>query len=211
MSAQNPIKFDAFSKLPHALVPAGIEVSKYARDYVKLETDKDTKQGTRRFDWTSFKASVVGYEGDYLAFNKFKGIVIDPNESTVQIMVERIVKFLFDVFSVPMQEGDIRALISTIVATFINVKEKSSNRFLDFNNSDDGHDSSWEYRIQLAFPIPDKPDHFYSLVTTIKLGADASNASEWWGLVPSSSKIFSATIDAMELIVMKSFQNPEQI
>lgn len=119
-------------------------------------------------------------------------------------------KFLFDVLSVSMEEGTVRALISTIEPAFINLKEKSWNGFLDLNNSNDGHNSSWEYRIQLAFPIPDKPDCFYSLVTTINLGVDTSNESEWRGLVPSSSKIFSATIDVMELIVMKSFQNREQ-
>ncbi|KAF6802820.1 hypothetical protein CSOJ01_11342 [Colletotrichum sojae] len=205
----DPLKFDAFSKLPRALVPASIETSKYAGAYVKLETDKDTKQDTHRFDWNSFKASVVGYKGDYLAFNKFKSTNIAPSESTVQIMAERIVKFLFNMFSVSVEEGDIRALISPIEATFINLKEKSSDGFLDFNNSNDGGNSSWEYRMQLALPIPEKPDYFYSLVTTIKSGADASNESEWWGLVPSSSKILSATLDAMDLIVMKSFQNPE--
>ncbi|KAF6817203.1 hypothetical protein CPLU01_13650 [Colletotrichum plurivorum] len=151
-----PVKLDAFSKLPHALVPASIEVAKYARAYVNSRPTK-----------TSSKA----HAGDDLVFNKFKSTTIAPSESTVQIMAERIVKFLFDVLSVSMQEGDIRALISTIEATFINLKEKSSNGFLDFNNSNDGHNSSWEYRIQPAFPIPDKPEYFYSLVTTIKLGA----------------------------------------
>jgi len=178
---------------------------KFAGSYVKLE--KDDK---RWFDWTAFKAAVDGYTGDDLTFDKFKTTTIAQSESTVKTMVDKIVKFLVTALSVIMDDAAIRSLTSTIEATYTNLKEKSSNGFLDFNKSSDGHNSSWEYRIQFAFPNPDLPEFFYSLVTTIKLQADVTEEKAWWGLVGSSSKNFSATIDAMELVVMKGFKNPNK-
>lgn len=175
---------------------------KYAGAYVKLEQDK------RWFDWNSFKTSVDNYKGDDLTFDKFKNTTIASSESTVSTMVEKIVKFLVEALSVVLDDSAIKSLSATIETTFTNLKEKSSNGFLDFSKSKDGHNSSWEYRIQFAFPNQDLPDYFYSLVTTIKLEADVSSESEWWGLVGSSSKSFSATIDGMELVVMKGFKNP---
>lgn len=181
---------------------------KYAGAYVKFEHDKETNKDKRWFDWDSFKTSVQQYDGDDLTFDKFKHNTIASSQSTVKIMVDKIVKFLVEALSVVLDESAIKSLSATIETTFTSLKEKSSNGFLDFSKSNDGHNSSWEYRIQFAFPNLDLPDYFYSLVTTIMLEADVSNESEWWGLVASSSKNFSATIDAMELVVMKGFKKP---
>lgn len=175
---------------------------KYAGAYVKLEDEK------RWFDWKSFKASIDGYQGDDLTFDKFKNTTIASSQSTVSTMVEKIVKFLVEALNIVLDENTIKSLTATIETTFTNLKEKSSNGFLDFSKSSDGHNSSWEYRIQFAFPNLDLPDFFYTLVTTIKLEADVVSESGWWGLTGSSSKNFSATIDAMELVVMKGFKNP---
>jgi hypothetical protein len=181
---------------------------KFAGAYVKLEIDKDTNEDKRWFDWNSFKSSVDSYNGDDLTFDKYKSTSIARSESTVKTMVDKIVNFLVEALSVAMDDGAIKALTSTIEATFTNLKEKSSNGFLDFNKSNDGSNSSWEYRIQFAFLNPDLEDYFYSLVTTIKLEANVSDESAWWSLVSSSSKSFSATIDAMKLVVKKGFKNP---
>lgn len=116
-------------------------------------------------------------------------------------MAEKMVKFLVEALGVVMDESAIKALTSTIEATFTNLKEKSLNGSLDFSKSSDEYNSSCEYRIRFAFPNPDLPDYFHSLVTTIKLEADVSSESEWWVLVASSSKSFSSMIDAMELVV----------
>ncbi|KAK8108243.1 delta-endotoxin CytB [Apiospora kogelbergensis] len=185
-----------------------LQVMKFAGTYLKFETDPDTKQDTRWFDWSSFTASINNYTGDDLTFDKYKNTVIASKESTVSTMVEKIVKFLLDALSLVLDETYIKALTSTIEATFTNLKEKSSNGFLDFKKSKNGQNSSWEYRVQFAFPNPDLSDFFYSLVTTIKLEANVSDESEWWGLVGSSSKNFSATIDAMQLVVRKGFKKP---
>ncbi|KAF3018975.1 hypothetical protein E8E14_012345 [Neopestalotiopsis sp. 37M] len=168
MSDQKPVEFDAFSKLPVPLVPTSFQVMKFAGAHLKLEADKATKQEKRWFDWNSFKTSIDDYGGDDLTFDKYKTTTIANSERTVSTMVEKIVKFLVEALSVVMDESAIKALTSTIEATFTNLKEKSSNGFLDFCKSNDGHNSSWEYRIQFAFPNPDLSDYFYSLVTTIK-------------------------------------------
>ncbi|KAK4224108.1 delta-endotoxin CytB [Podospora fimiseda] len=189
-------------------LPTSIQMMKYAGNYVKLEIDKETNQDKRWFDWGGFKASIDGYKGDDLIFDKFKSTIIANRESTVSTMVEKIVKFLVEALSVVMDEGDIKALTSTIEATFTNLKEKSSNGFLDFNKPNDRNNSSWKYRIQFAFPNPDLPDYFFSLVSTIKLEANVSSESEWWGLSSSSSRNFSTAINAIKLVMAKDFKIP---
>ncbi|KAH0591781.1 hypothetical protein MHUMG1_10480 [Metarhizium humberi] len=201
------IKFDAFSKLPRDLVNTSKQVMKFAGAYVRV----DAEGKIRSFDWKSFKTAVDNYEGDDLTFDKFKTITISRSENTVTTMVDKIVTFLAEALSFEMDEHSIKELATTIETTYTNLKEKSSKGFLDFSKSDERHNSSWEYRIQFAFPNPDLPDNFYSLVTTILLEADVVNLEEWWGLVASSSKTFSATIDAMELVVEKGFMKPKKL
>ncbi|KAM3457072.1 hypothetical protein MY5147_008952 [Beauveria neobassiana] len=204
MANQKSTKFDNFSKLPSGLVHTSLEVTKYAGDYLKLEKDKSW------YDWKSFKQSLDQYKGDDLTFDKYKEVTIDQHERTVQIMVDQIVKYLVDVLSIALGAAEIKALTATIQATFTTLKEKSSHGWLNFNKSSNGTNSSWEYRIQFAFPNPDIPDYFYALITTIKLEADITDESEWWGLVASSSKNFSAEIKAMELIVKEGFKDPNR-
>jgi hypothetical protein len=124
-------------------------------------------------------------------------------------MAEKMVKFLVEALGVVMDESAVKALTSTIEATFTDLKEKSLNGSLYFSKSSDGHNLSCEYRIRFAFPNPDLPDYFHSLVTTMKLEADMSSESDWWGLVGSSSKSFSSTIDAMKLVVVRGFKCPK--
>ncbi|KAK1688989.1 delta-endotoxin CytB [Colletotrichum godetiae] len=151
MSGQKTTQFDTFSKFLTPLITTSMQV--------KLETGQDTQQDKRWFDWESFKSSVDRSQGDNLIFD---------NSSLIEAL------------GVVMNEKAIKSLTFTLEATFTNLKEKSSNGFLDFNKPSDGHN--------------------LSLVTTIKVQADS--------LVGASSKSFSATIDAMELVVMKGFKNP---
>ena len=195
-------KFDVFFKIPGNLLPTSFQVTKFAGTCVKLDDD------TRWFDWASFKSAIDNYNGHYLILNKFKNTTITVGKSTVETMVDKIVKFLVETLSVIVDPASIESLTSAIEATFTNLEEKSSKDFLDFTESSDGHTSSWEYRIQLAFSSPDLPEYFYSLVTTIKLEADIVEKSGWWDLTGSTSKNFSATINTMELLVMMGFRNP---
>ncbi|KIY61619.1 delta-endotoxin CytB [Cylindrobasidium torrendii FP15055 ss-10] len=192
--------FQPFSKLPGSLVPTSLQVMKFSGVYVHIDDDK------KWFDWASFKSAVDNYSGDDLAIDKFKSTTISRSESTVTVMVEKIVNFLRDALAIII---DPKELAATIEATFTNLKEAKSNGWADFSKESSQNNSSWEYRILFAVPNPDLDEWFYSLVTTIKLTADIQEESSWWGLVSSSSKNFSATVDAMELVVQKGFKNPK--
>ncbi|KAI4527791.1 delta-endotoxin CytB [Schizophyllum commune] len=191
--------FQPFSKLPSPLVPTSLQVMKFSGNFVKVSNDK------KAFDWGGFKNAVNGYKGDDLTFDKFKENTIARSDATVKVMVDKIVKFLLEALSVVIDAGELAA---TIEATFTNLKSAKSNGWADFSKSSASSNSSWEYRILFAVPNAELEDFFYSLVTTIKLEADITEESSWWGLVSSSSKNFSATIDAMELVVQKGFRNP---
>nr|QJI08300.1 delta-endotoxin [Beauveria bassiana] len=204
MSDPATIKFDIFSKLPSHLVHTSSQVMAYAGDYLKLETEGI------RFDWTSFKQSLDQNASGDITFDKYKEVTIDQHERTVKIMVDQIVSFLVDVLSVTPSRHELKALNKTIQATFTTLKEKSSHGWLNFSSTTDHHNSSWEYRIQFAFPNPDIPDYFYALITTIKLEADITDESEWWGLVFFTKKSFSAEIHSMELIVKEGFKDPNR-
>ena len=191
--------FQPFSKLPSPLVPTSLQVMKFSGNFVKVSNDK------KAFDWGGFKNAVNAYKGDDLTFDKFKENTIARSDATVKVMVDKIVKFLLEALSVVIDAGELAA---TIEATFTNLKSAKSNGWADFSKSSASSNSSWEYRILFAVPNAELEDFFYSLVTTIKLEADITEESSWWGLVSSSSKNFSATIDAMELVVQKGFRNP---
>jgi hypothetical protein len=197
--------FDNFSKLPPHLVPTSMQVTQFASNFVKTEQD-----GRKSFSWPDFQQAVSEYPGDDLAIDKFQNNGLHPGEKTVSTVVDQIVDFLRVAVGVFLSAADIEALKGTIEIAFTNLREMSSRGFVDFKQSNGGPNSSLEYRIQIAFPNPDLPDYFYSLVTTIKLEANISDESEWWELSRDSSKNFSATIGAMRLIVTKGFRNPKQ-
>ncbi|EPQ51531.1 delta-endotoxin CytB [Gloeophyllum trabeum ATCC 11539] len=181
-----------------------MQVMKFSGRYVHLENGEEKKW----FDWENFHKAINDYKGDDLTFDKFKSNKINQQTATVSTMVDKIVTFLRDALSVVLSAKDITALTASITTTFTNLKEAKDNGWADFSKSSSAENSSWEYRVLFAFPNPDLPDFFYSLVTTIKLEADIKEESSWWGLQSSTSKNFSSAIDAMELVVMKGFRDP---
>ena len=140
--------------------------------------------------------------------DKFQSNTIAQQTVSVKDMASKIVGFLKVALSVDLAQRDVDALVKEVEATFTGLKEAKANGWADFTKFYSGNNSSWQYRVQFAFPNPDLPDYFYSLVTTIRLQADILEESSWWGLQSSSRHNFSASIDAMELIVMKGFKDP---
>ncbi|KAJ3814069.1 delta-endotoxin CytB [Lentinula aff. lateritia] len=211
--------FNQFSKLPENLVTTAIQVLQFSAHFVDLKEPKT-------FHWDQFLDGINSYKGmfinalclsdrglltrlgDDLTFDKYQNNTINQQSATVSIMVDKIVDFLRVVLSVALSEEDISALSKNIETTFTNLKEAKDNGWADFSTSSSSSNSSWEYRVLFAFPNPDLPDFFYSLVTTIKLEADIQEESSWWGLESSTRKNFAATIDAMELVVLKGFKDP---
>ncbi|KAF9052236.1 volvatoxin A2 precursor [Hymenopellis radicata] len=201
-----PTSFNEFSKLPENLVPTSVQVMKFCGHYVRLENAEDKKW----FDWEGFKNAIDDYKGVDLTFDKFNSNRINQQTATVKTMVDKIVAFLRDALSVELDSKDVPALKANIETTFTNLKAAKDNGWADFSKSSDSENSSWEYRVLFAFPNPDRSTFFYSLVTTIKLEADIKEESSWWGLQSSTSKNFSSSIDAMELVVKKGFRDPSE-
>jgi hypothetical protein len=197
-----PQPFDRYSKLPEALVPTSKQVMKFSGRYVKI--DKDLKW----FDWKAFLAAINAYQGDELTFDNLKDNTINQQEATLDVMVDKIVKFLLNVLTIALPGADVLALKAAIELTFTTLKAAKQIGFASFSKSSESHNSSWEYRLLFAVPNPDLKDDFYALVTTIKLSADIKEESSWWGLVSSSQKNFSANITAMQLVVTKGFKDP---
>ncbi|GAW06465.1 volvatoxin A2 precursor [Lentinula edodes] len=167
--------FNQFSKLPENLVTTAIQVLQFSAHFVDLKEPKT-------FHWDQFLDGINNYKGDDLTFDKYQNNTINQQSATVSIMVDKIVDFLRVVLSVALSEEDISALSKNIETTFTNLKEAKDNGWADFSTSSSSSNSSWEYRVLFAFPNPDLPNFFYSLVTTIKLEADIQEESSWWGL-----------------------------
>lgn len=170
--------------------------------------DDDNPSTGGRFSWSQFKSAINDYEGDNLTFDKFKTVTIPQNESTVGTMVEKITKYFVHGLNVTMDGNVIEALTSTIEATFTNLKETNFRSVTNFHESKNARNSSLEYRIQFAFPDPDLPDFFFTLVTTIRLRTHIIDEKWWWGLSTSSTREFSAEIDAIRLVVKEGFTAP---
>ncbi|KAK7056956.1 hypothetical protein VNI00_002674 [Paramarasmius palmivorus] len=202
MSSEALVYFDQFSKLPPNLVRTAQEVNSFAAHFVKLGDPKS-------FEWQKFLTEGINeYNGDDLVMDKFQSNTINQQDVTVEIMVDKMVAFLKYVLSVVLSEQDIAALTKHIEATFTDLKTAKDNGWADFTKSSSSQSSSWEYRLQLAFPNPDLPDSFYILVTTVKLETDIQS---WVPPVTSSTRAnFSATIDAVQLIVMEGFRDPRK-
>jgi len=176
---------------------------KFAGRYIRFG-----EGGVGWFDWLSFIMAVNNYKGDDLKYDNIKTTTISQSESTVKTMVDKIVEYLVGVLRVDVDAATVNSLTATIQATFTNLKHNSSSGFLDFDTSSSGSNSSWEYRIYFVLPDPNHADSFYSLVTTIVLEANVTTKTEWWGLVSHTSRNFSATIAAMQLVVKKGFRDP---
>jgi hypothetical protein len=123
-------------------------------------------------------------------------------------MVEKISNFLLESLGAELNASEIEGLKANIETTFTNLKTASSNGWASFSSSSNSKNSSWEYRVLFAFPNPDLPTDFYSLVTTIKLEANITEETSWWGLSSSTSKNFSAAVTSAQLVITKGFKDP---
>ncbi|KAJ3867493.1 delta-endotoxin CytB [Lentinula novae-zelandiae] len=196
-----------------------VQVMQFSEHFVDLKQPKT-------FHWDQFLDGINSYKGmfinalcfsnrdllptlgDDLTFDKYQNNTINQQSATVSTMVDKIVDFLRVVLSIALSKEDINALATNIQTTFTNLKRAKDHGWADFSVNHSSSNSSWEYRVLFAFPNPDLPDFFYSLVTTIKLEADIKEESSWWGLQHSDRRNFAATIDAMELVVLRGFKNP---
>lgn len=178
--------------LPGELVPASMEVMKFSGLYLKIDGGKSY------MDWPGLSQAAKDYKGDDLAFDRYEHTSMNLGNSTVGTMVDRIVAYLRDTFNASYEEKEIKAVVE---ATFLNLETKKwMGGFLSFSTDEVANNLSYQYRVLFAVPIGNSPSHFYALVTTIKVTADALE----WG--KSSSRNVGVEIDGMELVVQKGYK-----
>jgi hypothetical protein len=197
------IDFQPILDLPVKHQDAAAQVLKFSGRYVEASPD----QGLI-FSWTDFLQALKSLTGDDLTFDEAQNQSINQQEATVDIMVQKIVDFLKKVLNVVI---DVSALAARIESTFTNLKTEATEGFLQFQTHKDSKNTSWEYRVLFAVdPHPENPDanRFYSLVTTIEIGADITEETGWWGLTSDTKKNFYANITGLELVVKDSFKAP---
>ncbi|KAM5534739.1 hypothetical protein V8D89_011603 [Ganoderma adspersum] len=198
MSDRPVTSFDEFSKLPPPLFPAAAKIMKLSNAYVVF----NDAQKVTGFNWGGFKDAIVAHPGTDLAFDKLQSTSITNQTASVDDMSSKIAQFLVDTFALRSNNTD--GLKAQINSAFNNLdKKEKSGWFSSYKN--EGHGSSWEYRIVFALPNPDHADWFYSVVSTIKLTADILETQGWFGLTSESRHNFTADITAMELVVNKSY------
>jgi len=194
------------------LKPTAIQVGKFSNLSVVVKKDRNDQYFT--LNWEDLANRINNYEGDDLTFNKLKNSTIPTQSQTVEVMVGKIVDFLKDALSIILSVAELAALRANILTAFTDLKKTESHGWASWREEVDPPGSSWEYRLLYSVPMsggdnkPD-PNYIYTLVATITLTADISTKSEWWELSETTTQTFSASVNAIELIVEKVFINPQ--
>ncbi|KAI1792745.1 delta-endotoxin CytB [Ganoderma leucocontextum] len=162
----------------------------------------DEAQGIAGLNWDAFKDTVVAHPQPGLAFVKLESTSIANHTGSVADMAGRIAQFLYDTFS--LQGTNTEGLRAQIHAAFKDVGKAESSGWFS-SSTYEAHGSSWEYRIVFALQDPDRPDSFYTVVSTIKLTADIYDHKGWFGIGNETRHNFSADITGMELVVNRSY------
>lgn len=194
------VVFQSANLLPAHFKPASREVSKLSSQFVLIENDK------REFHWRLFSNTINQYQASELTQSKFKSAKIKRGDATVEVMSSRVIDFFTSVLSVRVDDEMEKNIYGTIRETFSDLQGQRTKNFASFSNSSVGNNVSWEYRLLYAVAMSDCDDYFYAIVMTVRVEANVEDRESWWGLVHSSSKDFSATIDTMELEVAKNFK-----
>ncbi|KAF9258004.1 delta-endotoxin CytB [Marasmius fiardii PR-910] len=193
-------RFEEFSKLPESLIPTALQVARFAQHYIEFGSSVF-------FKWSEFKEAVNNYPGDDLEYDGFSNNRINQQGQTVEALVDKIVDYTRVVLNVNLTATDIAELTRIILNMLTNLEGAQKNNLAHFNNT--GTDPHWLYKILFAFPNPDLPDYFYSLVMTIKLQKAVGDEAWWFRLAKETKGDISADIDAMRLIVKKGFRDPQ--
>jgi hypothetical protein len=124
-----------------------------------------------------------------------------PNvaNSDVRAMVNWITSALDIVLHVAVNQSQ---LITQVSTTFTDLKWAKSSGFADFSTSNNGTNSSWEYRVVFASPTS-SPDVFESIVATIVVSANITEESSWRDSF--TMRNFRSSITAMKISVNKNF------
>jgi hypothetical protein len=137
---------------------------------------------------------MMQFLGDDLVSDRLVDNKINDPDAVVPTIVEKIVNFVIASTGVQIDAEEIATLKANMTKAFSDSKRTKDN--------------TWEYRIFFAFPNPDLPTDFYSVVTTVKLVKNVTEESSWLGLRKTVSESLSASVTTMQLIVTKDFKYP---
>lgn len=187
--------FYTFFSLPDDLVPTNQEVVNFIGRYVN-----DSNQVTSRFDWGGFKSAVDGYNGPNLAIADFfnTSIPLNDAEARVSTLVDKLMAQLPGIL--PGGGIDTAKLKDGLNASF---QDLNSPLNADKPGS---QQLTREFRAIVAVPNANLADHFRSAVATVTAEADIETQSSCFKI--TTSKNLKATINIMELEVIKGFKNP---
>ena len=190
--------FHQHHALNPSLVPTNEEVMKFASQYF----NKDTKE----FDWSGFTTAAARYGGPDLRFGKTGNTTIHRGDFSVSEMVSEVVGYIRFTYGVSsaVDESELAAIMTTV---FTNLKSHKNSGFADFESASSSY-NSYIYRASFSFPSSSDPNEFHCLVASIKLSASIEEESSWWGLSGSVRKDFSASIESIQLDVLKGFTAP---
>lgn len=137
-------------------------MAQFVSGYIKYDSNNNETLP----DWQDFLKAVTNYNSDDLSFDLYRDNAINQSNSTAREVVARIVSFLLDVISVPLDDAGTRGLTATIEAALEDLRSSKNSGWADV--SEQGSEKSpCEYRLLVSIANPDLPESFYALVTTI--------------------------------------------
>nr|VWO94888.1 N/A [Ganoderma boninense] len=215
-SSAKPPKFDLIVDLPERLLPSFNNVATFAATHIAA--DQTPVQATStpapgqvapaapvHFIWNDFRDSITTRPGTDIAFDRVQSTTIHAEDNTPAVLAAKVTEFVGNSFSaVPREE-----LAKHVGRAFSDPAKDISKGVLTKMASHDqakGLDKTgWEYRLICAYPNADLPDHFYSLVTTIKYTDEAQKKSGVLGMGGSVKHSYSVDVIAMQVAVEKGF------
>ncbi len=139
----------------------------FAVTHIAAETSTRTSAAVH-FIWSDFRNSITTRPGTDIAFDRVQSTTIHTEDNSPAVLAAKVTDFIADSFSAAAREK----LAEHIRRAFTDPSKDASKGVLTTmasHDEDKGSDKTgWEYRLICAYPNANLPDHFYSLVTTIK-------------------------------------------
>ncbi|KEP47024.1 putative delta-endotoxin CytB [Rhizoctonia solani 123E] len=211
-TAQKP--FEIISTLPPNLQPTAERLVAFISPHVQ------STNGSKLFNWSSFKNAVDDYEGVELVIGGFHSPSASktPFNSLPSQCAGHIVKPL----SMPIAEDDITPVLKRAL---VNLKAAKENGWASFKEVSEGHTkpgsfplyrsttvppvNGWEYRALVLAENRSQTSDFIAMVVTIFITSSKHPKEEdWFNLDEGSSEEMTLDLKSMKLAVEPGFQAP---
>ncbi|KAF8685071.1 hypothetical protein RHS04_00809 [Rhizoctonia solani] len=184
--------FDEFSTLPGHLFNSGKQALKFFGYFLN--------GNTQQLDWVKLKDAVDSRPDTDMVIEQYENNQLAQESTSLRTVAEKTAQFLGKVGSGSFDKDWLSDIIQ---AGFTRLEQKEDSGFAHYEK--EGDKSAFTYRLVFEAPNPDIPSDFYALVVTHKLIADITEKSDWFGLVPGSTRNFSAEVNVMKLACNQNF------